>query len=599
MHILNSLVVSKDGQVYAADGARREIYKIDGAALKLLTSNQRLTKITALALSDDGKALYLADFAMGIFGFDLTKSVPFEVTFNPASLVLGGIDGMYWYDGTLVVIEGGMVPSRVMRLQLSADGRSISAAMPLDVAQPAFADLGRGTVVDDGLYFVSNRQNALYDNNGVLTDADRLEPVRVFRSNLRFAWGQTGVGKSPVPLTRRTPSGWQAGRRRASPAKPASGDGKHRGHAAGNGLPLRKARQRERVSGPKRRRSSSTSNSAWSSTDQAVAAIRGHRRIQRDAGQGAAEHRLFSILLQADVSLASAAQTQVRNFLDARIQGFQRIEMREQGRRRLGADARHAGNVVDRIAGEGQIVGDLIRADAETLFHTMHVPAQVARKIPLFVFGADQLAEILVGRDDHGAIAVQACRRDGAADEIVGLELGIGEHAQAQRRRDALAVGELYRQFRRRHFAVGLVIRIDRTGTSQRFIERDHGMRGARPFEKIAEESGEAVDGVDRCAFLIVEFRRHGVPGAEDVEAGVDEMQGVHGDGQWWSVPGCRMSVDVAMFLLTIGNRQPATSNPSSMPFAQHLGQHRPRPFRRFFARGANMHKCNNVFSGG
>jgi hypothetical protein len=227
VHVLNSLVVSKDGQVYVADGARREIYKIDGDALKLLTSNQRLTRITALALSDDGKALYLADFAMGIFGYDLTKAVPFEVTFNPASLVLGGIDGMYWYDGNLVVIEGGMVPARVMRLQLSADGRSISAAMPLDVAQPAFGDLGRGTVVDDGLYFVANRQNALYDDNGVLTDPDKLEPVRVFRSNLRFAWGQTGVGKSPVPLNAAHPESVTKPTGVAPAAKPASGDGQH------------------------------------------------------------------------------------------------------------------------------------------------------------------------------------------------------------------------------------------------------------------------------------------------------------------------------------------------------------------------------------
>jgi sugar lactone lactonase YvrE len=227
MHTLSSIVAGKDGQVYAADGARREIYRIDGDALKLVTSNPRLTRISALALSDDGKSLYLTDFAMGIFGFDLTKSVPFEVGYNPASLVLGGIDAMYWYDGNLVVIEGGMVPSRVMRLQLSADGRSITAAMPLDVAQPAFADLGRGTVAGDNLYFVANRQNALYDDNGVLTDAAKLEPVHVFRSNLRFAWGQAGVGKSAVPLNAGHPESPNKTGVAPPDAKPKSGDGKH------------------------------------------------------------------------------------------------------------------------------------------------------------------------------------------------------------------------------------------------------------------------------------------------------------------------------------------------------------------------------------
>jgi hypothetical protein len=205
VHRLSSLAVGKDGQVYAADGTRREVYKLDGNALKLLISNPRLTSITALALSDDGKTLYMADFALGIFGFDLAKSEAFELAYNPTKLVLGGINALYWYDGNLVAIEGGMVPRRVMRLSVSADGRSIAGVMPLDVSQPAFADLGQGAVADDGLYFVANRQDALYDSNGVLTDATQLEPTRIFRSNLRFAWGQSGVGSDIAPVRVATP----------------------------------------------------------------------------------------------------------------------------------------------------------------------------------------------------------------------------------------------------------------------------------------------------------------------------------------------------------------------------------------------------------
>ena len=217
-HRLSSLVVGKDGQVYAADGVRREIYKLDGGALTLLTANPRLTGISALALSDDGKTLYLADFAMGIFGFDLTKSAAFEIGYNPAKLVLGGIDGLHWYDGNLVAIEGSMTPPRVLRLKMSADGRSIVGVMPLEVAQPAFVDLGSGAVAGDDLYFVANRQNALYDNNGVLTDAARLEPTHVFRSNLRFAWGQSGVGTDIAPIDTAKPSQMR---------KPEAVDGKH------------------------------------------------------------------------------------------------------------------------------------------------------------------------------------------------------------------------------------------------------------------------------------------------------------------------------------------------------------------------------------
>lgn len=200
IHKLNAVVVDKDGHVYAADGARKQVFKLESGALKQILDNPKLTKITALALSADGRTLYLADFAYGIFGFDLAKGEAFELRHDPGHLVLGGITGMYWYDGTLAVIEDAMVPKRVMRLKISADDRSVASTMPLDAAQPSFSDIGSGAVAGDKLYFLANRQDALYDERGVLTASDKLAPVTVFASNLRFAWDQKGVSTGMAPL---------------------------------------------------------------------------------------------------------------------------------------------------------------------------------------------------------------------------------------------------------------------------------------------------------------------------------------------------------------------------------------------------------------
>jgi hypothetical protein len=207
-HRLTSLVAGNDGQVYAADGSRKQVFKIESGALKEIISNPKLTYLSALALSGDGRTLYMADFALGIFGYDLAKSQAFEPRYSSSSLVVGGIVGMYWFDGTLAIVENGMVPKRVMRLQLSADGRSIEGAMPLDAAQPSFVELGPGAVAGEKLYFFTNRQDGLYDARGVLTGSDKLEPSRVFASNLRFAWGQKGVNNAlaPLPAETSTPS---------------------------------------------------------------------------------------------------------------------------------------------------------------------------------------------------------------------------------------------------------------------------------------------------------------------------------------------------------------------------------------------------------
>ena len=232
-HILTTVTVAKDGNVYAADGARRMVFKLEGGALKPILTNSHLTGITGLALSDDGKTLYIADYAMGIFGYDLSKGSAFNLNYDPSKLVLGGIDSMYWYDGNLVVVEGAMVPRRVMRIKLSPDGHSVGSVMPLDVAQPAFANLGQAAVAGDYLYFVANRQDGLYDDNGVLTDAASLKPTAIFRSNLRFGWGQQGIatGTTTVPIKAGEPGtfsrkpGVQPPAEKNAP-KPAD-DGKH------------------------------------------------------------------------------------------------------------------------------------------------------------------------------------------------------------------------------------------------------------------------------------------------------------------------------------------------------------------------------------
>jgi sugar lactone lactonase YvrE len=214
VHALTSITVGKDGRVYAADSARRQIFRIDHDQLSMLVENPKLTSIRGLAVSDDGRTLYMADYALGIFGIDLTKTAPFSLSRNPEKLVLGGIDGLYYYDGCLIVIESGMVPQRVMRLKLSDDGRSVVAAMPLDVAQPAFTTPTVGAIAGNDLYFIANSQKGLYDKLGVLKNSDALQATRIFRSNLRFAWDQTGISTgvqelkkaSGVPLPPSPPS---------------------------------------------------------------------------------------------------------------------------------------------------------------------------------------------------------------------------------------------------------------------------------------------------------------------------------------------------------------------------------------------------------
>ena len=127
----------------------------------------------------------------GIYGIDLATSKPFDVKYDLNQLVLPGIDGLYWYDNTLVAIEPGMSPMRIIRLHLSKDGHSIERFMPLDAGSPSFPLPTTGTIVGDSLYFFADSHRNFYDGYGVPKNEYADSPQHVFRSDLRFAWKET------------------------------------------------------------------------------------------------------------------------------------------------------------------------------------------------------------------------------------------------------------------------------------------------------------------------------------------------------------------------------------------------------------------------
>ncbi len=200
---LTTIAVGPDGTVYAADGINRVIYTVADGKLKEMTRNERLNDISALAVSPDGKRLYIADTVLGIIGLDLDSGEAFALAYNPATLLLPGIVDMHIYKDALVVIQPGMQPQRVMRLRLSDDGRKVLKAMPLDAAQPLFKLLGQGAIVGNKLYFMTNSERSKYGRYGTLREGAVLGPVHVYESKLDFAWDNSvSGGPTPLPAAR-------------------------------------------------------------------------------------------------------------------------------------------------------------------------------------------------------------------------------------------------------------------------------------------------------------------------------------------------------------------------------------------------------------
>lgn len=183
--ILSSIALGKDGEVYVADGVNRAIYQVRDDQFRRILHAPKLGSISSLAVSDDGKRLYMADPERGVLGITLATAQPFDVRV-PEKLSLEGISSLRTLGNDLVIVQSGMNPPRVLRLPLSPEGNTVVGVRPIEANNPQFGKLGEATLDGSTLYLIANEQKDNYDRFGLLKSKDRLEGTRILRMDANF-----------------------------------------------------------------------------------------------------------------------------------------------------------------------------------------------------------------------------------------------------------------------------------------------------------------------------------------------------------------------------------------------------------------------------
>lgn len=156
-HVLGSMVLDPKGDIFIVDRILPLIYKkpADEKKIKVVMASKNMVSMRGAAMQADGRLMYVADREMGIMVVDMAtgRSRILEV---PATLNIGGIDGLYLWNNHLIVIQNGIKPQRVMRLQLDSSGTQVTTVRPLAVAQPIFDYPRFGTLQGEDLYYFAN-----------------------------------------------------------------------------------------------------------------------------------------------------------------------------------------------------------------------------------------------------------------------------------------------------------------------------------------------------------------------------------------------------------------------------------------------------------
>jgi len=182
----NDLELAADGSVFISDPAAKAILRVqpDGGIFTLLAGEDVLGSPGGLALSADGRRLYVADWTNGLGVLDLETAGAARWSWMrpPAGSTVLGIDGLRRHGNRLIAIQNGVMPPRIQSFELAPDGRSLIAAKVLEKNLPEWDEPTLGVLVDGAFFYVANSHwPAFPGDESAPTDTTKLSPTAIRR----------------------------------------------------------------------------------------------------------------------------------------------------------------------------------------------------------------------------------------------------------------------------------------------------------------------------------------------------------------------------------------------------------------------------------
>jgi hypothetical protein len=158
-HVLGDVIVDSKGNVFTTDSNTPAVYTIPAgnSELAVFLGPELFRSPQGLALSNDEKTLFVADYSRGIFAIDMATKAARKLIVPP-NVVIAGIDGLYSYGNDLIATQNGILPYRVLRITLDPKREKMESVKILESNNKAFGEPTLGVIVKDSFYFIANNQ---------------------------------------------------------------------------------------------------------------------------------------------------------------------------------------------------------------------------------------------------------------------------------------------------------------------------------------------------------------------------------------------------------------------------------------------------------
>lgn len=184
-HVFGDLAIAPNGQVYVSDSKTNEIYKVNETTkkLELFSHDKEFWNIQGITFSNDGKYMFISDYIKGPYRLDMATR-KLEKIGSQVDSSLKGIDGMLFYSGSLLTLQNGTSPFRVMRFKLNPTLDTIVAAEIIDQGRAELNEPTQGALVGNDFYYVATSQWGGYDDQKMPKAPELLEDIIILKYRL-------------------------------------------------------------------------------------------------------------------------------------------------------------------------------------------------------------------------------------------------------------------------------------------------------------------------------------------------------------------------------------------------------------------------------
>lgn len=179
-HSLGDMTVAPNGDVYASDADAGVVYRIRRGETQMEPfASEGLVSPQGLAVASDGRIL-VADYIRGIAALDAESG---EVSWIevPDSTTVAGIDGLVRMGHSLIAVQNGVAPKRVIELRMDEDETRITGWRALESGTPLLTEPTHAVVVGPDVFFIADSGWDRLNPDGTVKPGMALEPAHVLR----------------------------------------------------------------------------------------------------------------------------------------------------------------------------------------------------------------------------------------------------------------------------------------------------------------------------------------------------------------------------------------------------------------------------------